>query len=259
MLPVYVLTWNATEWCASSCATIKRSDPSVELTVIDNGSTLPYVDPDARVIRIGKNIGYTGAANVALRDWLDGDEPWCVIAAHDLHVEPDTFTRMLDGASSGVVGPTPLGPPMGGLDRDWVSGLCMMISRDCALVVGRFDERFGSYCEDIDYCHRALRAGFDVRLVDVPVRTLGTASGTGRRQVFASEVLLARKEISWRAAARKWFLHAKVAAYRLLVGDWKVAHEHLYAVVYGARHLARSRHADDSWAAAGKATDRHTG
>jgi GT2 family glycosyltransferase len=106
-LPVYVIHWNAPEWCASACSSIRRSSVAVALTVIDNASPQRFTSSETRVLVERANLGYSGAANVALREWLAGPAEWCVIAAHDLHVEPDTFAQMLNAATPevGVLGP----------------------------------------------------------------------------------------------------------------------------------------------------------
>jgi len=45
---------------------------------------------------------------------------------------------------------------------DWVSGACMMIKKFLLDEIGLFDENFFMYCEDIDICLRAKKAGWEV-------------------------------------------------------------------------------------------------
>lgn len=45
---------------------------------------------------------------------------------------------------------------------DWVSGAAMVIRRDCLNQIGKFDESFFMYCEDIDICQRAKLKGWKV-------------------------------------------------------------------------------------------------
>jgi O-antigen biosynthesis protein len=47
---------------------------------------------------------------------------------------------------------------------DFVTGACMLMTRDCLDRVGTFDEGYRMGGEDIDYCVRALRIGFEVAL-----------------------------------------------------------------------------------------------
>jgi GT2 family glycosyltransferase len=45
---------------------------------------------------------------------------------------------------------------------DWVSGCFMLVRREAAQDVGRFDERYVKYFEDVDMCLRMARAGWQV-------------------------------------------------------------------------------------------------
>lgn len=45
---------------------------------------------------------------------------------------------------------------------DWISGSFFMIRRSLTEKIGFFDERFFLYCEDVDYCRRAKKAGYRV-------------------------------------------------------------------------------------------------
>ncbi len=42
---------------------------------------------------------------------------------------------------------------------DWVSGSCMMMSRELFLSIGKFDECYFLFNEDVDLCHRVKQAG----------------------------------------------------------------------------------------------------
>lgn len=45
---------------------------------------------------------------------------------------------------------------------DWVSGCFMLVRREALADVGRFDERFVKYFEDVDFCARMARCGWQV-------------------------------------------------------------------------------------------------
>ncbi|MCB1071400.1 MAG: glycosyltransferase family 2 protein, partial [Kiritimatiellae bacterium] len=61
----------------------------------------------------------------------------------------------------------------------YISGCAMLIRRDTANRVGRFDERYFMYCEDADYCLRAARAGFAMEIVEDAVITHKVSQSTG--------------------------------------------------------------------------------
>lgn len=52
--------------------------------------------------------------------------------------------------------------PTDTFDCDWLSGCFLMVRRTAARQVGRFDEGFHKYFEDVDYCIRMSRAGWRV-------------------------------------------------------------------------------------------------
>ncbi len=45
---------------------------------------------------------------------------------------------------------------------EWLSGCLLLLRRECVDQVGGFDAGFRKYFEDVDYCWRARRAGWDV-------------------------------------------------------------------------------------------------
>jgi GT2 family glycosyltransferase len=227
-LPVYLIHWRAIDWCAAAAASVAASSVPVDLFIVDNGgsggSDLRDQLPDGVVVlESAANLGYTGAANLALRHWLGagGDaSPWAVVASHDLDVEPDTFEVLLREADRrlecGIVGPALLANPSssggiwtrdqkeqlpfdaattGTIRRAYISGTCMMLRRECARHVGLFDESFGSYTEDVDYCLRAGDGGWHVYVAtDAHARGRGSAfSGLNTWLVPTNRLRLARK------------------------------------------------------------------
>ncbi|OGU55585.1 MAG: hypothetical protein A2V66_15620 [Ignavibacteria bacterium RBG_13_36_8] len=50
-------------------------------------------------------------------------------------------------------------------DVDWVSGACMLIRREVVESIGLLDDRFFSYMEDVDYCHRAHKKRWGIRFL----------------------------------------------------------------------------------------------
>jgi N-acetylglucosaminyl-diphospho-decaprenol L-rhamnosyltransferase len=220
-LPVYLIHWDAPEWLRSSVDTILASDRPVSITVIDNGPAAASAEldlPDScNVIQTGANLGYTGGANTALRHWLGGDAPYCVLGAHDLHVQPTDLRLMVDAAeaspSFGILGPGtgegydagyPLGESEGLEERTTMNGTCLVLRRDCIRQIGLFDEQFGSYGEDDELCFRARRAGWKVgRVPGTYARGVGSRAVHHQKLRGRARVLLLMKTEGRAAAIRR--------------------------------------------------------
>jgi len=268
-VPVYLVHWNAPEWCASAAASLLASEGvDVGLTVVDNGQEggppLASCLPDGvRILKRAANGGYTAGANAALDDWrvTHPTASFAVLGSHDLHVESDTLAQLLATAEAvphcGVLGPAVTGPrepvsggiacggrwfelPLDGApelaERDWVNGTCMLLRRACVDEVGPFDERFGSYAEDVDYGLRARDRGWQVMvLTTARARGLGTVSARAADNKVANTVLLAAKRGGVRGAGT-WVARL---AFQTLVGATA-------GVLSGRGADARRRSAADS-------------
>lgn len=86
---------------------------------------------------------------------------------------------------------------------DYVSGCCMLISRDVFEKIGLFDENFFFYFEDVDFCTRAKKAGFRVENEpSVKIQhKLGASIGRWTSQAIFRNVvgnfLFVTKHFSW--------------------------------------------------------------
>jgi N-acetylglucosaminyl-diphospho-decaprenol L-rhamnosyltransferase len=229
-VPVYVVHWNAPQWCAATVASFLGSDGvDVTVCVVDNGppecsdELRALLPPGVRIIASKSNAGFTGGANVGIRDWLGrSDGRLIVIASHDVRFEPQslrTLVQAMDDADRagirlGVLGPQGgrIGDPID--DRSglhaiieptgWVSGSCMLLRRDCVLDVGPFDERFGSYFEDVDYGMRAGDLGWQVgRMIGITMGFNGSRSSLAHRLSHRNDLLLAFKRGGAAGAVRR--------------------------------------------------------
>ena len=62
---------------------------------------------------------------------------------------------------------------------DWAVGAALLMRRTAVEHIGGFDERFFMYAEDLEWCWRARRHGWDIRFEpSALVRHVGNASGT---------------------------------------------------------------------------------
>ncbi|MFN8526272.1 MAG: glycosyltransferase family 2 protein [Chloroflexota bacterium] len=76
------------------------------------------------------------------------------------------LSRWLPGFSGGRLRTATLGADDGKpIAVDWAQGACWLIRRDVWDELGGFDERFLLYCEEVDFCLRARRAGWQTYFV----------------------------------------------------------------------------------------------
>ena len=239
-LPVYLIHWRHPEWVIAAAQSVLTSEGVEPHVIVINNDPLHALDTVptelGRIIQMDHNTGFSGGANEALKDAAETypDCNYCVIASHDLHVEPTALRILMEAANRhpefGVLGPVltfphpssggiwsrtggrqlPIpGDQAGLLERDWISGTCMLIRKNCAQATGGFDETFSSYVEDTDFCLRAKDHGWKVGVVTTAVgHGLGSVSPHAASLILANTALLVRK--------REGLLRCLVAVARII-------------------------------------------
>jgi len=93
--------------------------------------------------------------------------------------------------------PTPTSP----CQADWVPGCSMIIRRQTVETIGLLDEGLYTYYDDIDYCLKAKRAGWEIWFVPAScvVHLEGASTGVTAR-------LVKRRPPYWFEARRRFFL-----------------------------------------------------
>jgi GT2 family glycosyltransferase len=93
--------------------------------------------------------------------------------------------------------------PEGPVPIDWVAGACLMIRREVFTAIGLLDEGYFMYFEEVDFCHRARRAGWPCWYVPAArvVHLVGQSSG-----VTNPSAARLRRPPYWFCARRRYFL-----------------------------------------------------
>ena len=193
-----------------------------------------FRDPRLRVIHSPKNVGYTGGLNLGLNALLANPNiSHFLLLNNDVEFDAGFLRQMLTASSdpariyapvilyrdSGLVQNTGgtihlwLGGtlnanknvPLAAMRRkqpDFLSGCVLFMQRGVVEKLGLFDENFGSYCEDLDYCLRAKNQGVGLEVLwEVSVRhfhSLSTRGNSGYKVYLLNrnQILLAKKHFS---------------------------------------------------------------
>lgn len=196
---VIIPVWNQLSYTRACLASLHDNlPPDSEIIIIDNGSTdgthewLRSLGATVRVITWPANLGFIKAANAGLRE-ATGDT---VILLNNDTIVPegaiDALVRTVRQDGVGMAGPLsnnvsgPQQIPVSYTDltelpafawdvmRLWepeltygdcprLVGFCLAARRECVAQIGLLDERFGmGFCDDDDWCRRALEAGWRV-------------------------------------------------------------------------------------------------
>lgn len=220
---VVILNWNNLTDTLECVESVLRSEhPGLAVWVVDNGSDedpsarLGELFPDVRVIRLTRNLGYSGGNNVGLKLAMDHEAEYVLLLNNDATLAPDTITRLVAamGADSRIGMATPrvflydrpaevywdggmidwatgltphhsteLPRSDGILSSEWLDGCCLFVRVAALPEVGLLDERYFLYYEDAEWTVRASRRGWlNVVVLDASARhkvsrSTGSVSG----------------------------------------------------------------------------------
>lgn len=178
---------------------------AVRVLVVDNGSAPDQsaelrhtLSDDVQLIRSPTNLGFGAGNNLGIQSALEQGAAYVLLCNNDTIVDTSMIglvVRAMDADPSiGIAGPivyylneptcvwlagyrfhgrfyaVPSGlhlkPPLRPVEPvDFVSGCGMFIQREMVQQIGMFSPDFFMYCEDLDLCLRAQRAGWKIACV----------------------------------------------------------------------------------------------
>lgn len=157
------------------------------------------------IIQTSENLGFSAGNNIGIKYALDNYASYVLLLNNDTFVDKQFLKQLVQTAINydqiGILGPKVLlwdkpntiqvvgatinlwtgrgkileGGTIDSINSskikevkevDWVTGSCMLIKKDVFKIIGLFDERFFLFWEEVDFCLRAGKAGFQV--VSVP-------------------------------------------------------------------------------------------
>ena len=204
---VLVLNWNGRKHLEYSLPSILATEyPNWELVVIDNASSDDSVEyvrgfPDVTLLRNESNLQYAAGNNVGFRYGLEKNADYVAVLNNDVKVDPRWLAAAVDVAEerarAGCVGfrvfneykqDDPDGTLFESSVAAWqsvevtpaeqISGCAIVLRADMLRRIGMFDERYVAYGEEDDLEKRAVKAGYELVRVNVPIwhRSMGTWS-----------------------------------------------------------------------------------
>jgi N-acetylglucosaminyl-diphospho-decaprenol L-rhamnosyltransferase len=183
---VVIVNYNSGSSLPECVASVIAQSVPTEIVIVDNDSTdgsyLSITDrfPEVTIRKSSRNLGFGAAINLAVRE---NEAETIVVLNPDIVLKSDSLTNLLLTLQlkPGVVGPVldvvasnrreaGLTINHTGMPTLQIAGKPPLFVQGCALVttrtvfekVGGFDDRYFLFVEDVEFCWRALLAGFDV-------------------------------------------------------------------------------------------------
>ena len=213
---IIVINWNGyslTEKCLQSLA--EATYPNFQTVVVDNASTGDDVEklrrnfPKVKLIESGENEGFTGGNNKGIEEALSEDFDYIMLLNNDTEQEMDFLDKLvsfmqrtpeaaavqprihyvhdkdkvwsLGGKYNPWLGLTPSLKKVQRNDPfevDWLTGCCLLVRASVVREVGKLDDNFFAYYEDVDWSFRMKSGGGKLYcLPDAVVYHVAGASG----------------------------------------------------------------------------------
>lgn len=199
--------------------------------------------PEVELVRNERNLLFAEGNNVGIRRLLESGSRRILLLNNDTEVDPLFAGRLLDALdadpAAGIAGPkilywddpgriwyggggfAPLvwTPRHEGIRRPddgdgeprrtaWVSGCAMLVRREVFEAIGLLDPSYTIYCEDVDFCLRARRAGFGCLYAPAArvFHKVSSSSGGGMTPFKLEHRLRSTRRLHRRFRGRAWRL-----------------------------------------------------
>jgi hypothetical protein len=237
---IILVNWNNypdTKECLDSLGEITYSN--YEVIVVDNGSEdgsghkLKKKFPQYNFIFNKKNLGFTGGNNVGMRYALKKKVDYIFLLNNDTVVDKNFLQPLVKTAERdkkiGIVGPVlyfydqpqKIQSAGGKISLwkgkhpsltilpdnrkvDYISGAALLIKKEAVEKIGLLDKKYFAYCEEVDWCLRAKKAGYKILIVPQGKIWHKVAASTGAVKnpfflylIVRNRILFQRKHALW--------------------------------------------------------------
>jgi len=195
LVSIIVITFNGKHHLQRCLPSLKKTHyGNYGIILIDNASTddtVEYVKgnfPDVRIIRNSENLGFAKGNNVAMRIAISEDAKYVLLLNDDtIILDPNWLRHAIAVAERdpmiGMVGfelttdASKSSPPdLVVKDVERISGCALLIRNDVLKRLGYFDEVYFAYAEESDLEVRAMKSGYRLREINVPIYHKGSGS-----------------------------------------------------------------------------------
>lgn len=301
---VLVVNYGSSELLRANLVRVSKADPSLAIYVLDNTAQAEERERVGRLATLHgwtalfpeQNLGFGGGCNVAAARAFEDGADQILLLNPDAYLDPVSLQSLREIVTENprvLAGPSIMTPTGGtwsaGVDllldtgdmrgwsrrangppprsMAWLSGACMLLSRQLWQKVGGFDPDYFLYWEDVDLCARVWREGGEVVLMPEAValhdegathRSVGTRVkspiyyfyNVRNRMLFASKHLEPETVARWRRSSvwaayqvllrggRRQFLRPQRSiwpAWRGLTAGWRLSSARQPALVDAGR------------------------
>jgi GT2 family glycosyltransferase len=242
---VIILNWNGKLDTVECIQSIKaQKDVTTRIIFVDNGSqdgSVPYIAglfPEIEIIAHERNVGFQGGMNSGIRQALSQGGEYIFILNNDTTADANMLARLLHGFDGNIGITAPLIyysekrdkiwscggmintvlldmppfsntcnlPSSGPVLRDFVTSCAFLVKRDTFEKTGLFDEQFFPiYYDDLDFCLRVRRAGYQIALIPQAVLWHKVSLSAGGEYSPRERYLMGRNSaIYFRKHMRAW-------------------------------------------------------
>lgn len=191
LVSIVIVNHNTCMLLMQCLESLKHVKGNIEIIVVDNNSTddspkmVRNLFPNVKLIRNEKNYGFAKGNNIGIKESKGN---FILFLNSDTKVIDKLFLEKLLKVAKekevGIVGaqlinengqkqnsaawitPSKIFYYTGNKPKevDWVSGACFLIKRELIEKIGLFDENFFLYYEETDYCYRAKKNNYKVKI-----------------------------------------------------------------------------------------------
>lgn len=272
--------WADTIECINSLK--KSKSENFKVIIIDNGSEdgspeiIKRSFPEYTFIQFKKNLGFAKANNAGIDYVLKNDLAEYILLLNNDTILQENFIETLyqdiqKNKNYGIIGVKIFQYPLNKIDynggkflrwicrekhirkeyygepeikqTEFVTGCCMLIKKEVFDDIGKFDEKYFMYCEDMDFCLRAMKSKIKLGVATrVKLWHKGGINKNTSVNLFhgaRSRVILARK---WLNSYQRIVFYTYFYITRMLkiiiwilTGNFKRVKIHLFGIIAGLK------------------------